>query len=171
MALFDKLGDIARKIGDKANDMVETTKLSSKISSEKTAINDCMRQIGEYFYARHQAGEPDDPRVAELCAVIDEHNKTIADTQAEIARIQAENAAKAQAASEQTVQDAAPAVKGTCCPACGAANSPGTKFCQECGGKLEIFAPVEPKIRACPGCGAQVPTTSKFCGECGHRFE
>ncbi len=35
----------------------------------------------------------------------------------------------------------------------------GSKFCKECGRKLELI---------CPGCGKGIPPDSKFCLECGH---
>jgi membrane protease subunit (stomatin/prohibitin family) len=173
MAFFDKLGDIARNIGDKATDAIETTKLNNKISAEKTAIAEFMRQIGEYYYGKHQAGESDDPGAAELYAAIDGHNRTIADTQAEIARIQAENEAQSAQAQTAAVPTAAPAPASDsiACPSCGKINAPGTKFCCECGGKLEIPAPAVPETRPCPGCGAQIPADNKFCGECGYKFE
>jgi membrane protease subunit (stomatin/prohibitin family) len=128
-----------------------------------------MRQIDEYYYGKHQAGEPDDPGAAELYATIDGHNKVIADTQAEIARIQAEN--EAQATQLASVPAAAPDPAGIVCPSCGTRNAPGMKFCIECGGKIEPPAASAPESRACPGCGANLPAASKFCGECGYRFE
>lgn len=175
MAFLDKLGDIARNIGDKATDAIETTKLNSKINAEKTAIAECMRQIGEYYYKKHQSGEPDDSAMAELYSAIDGHNNTIADTQEEISRIQAENAAQAQAigaaaAAAPVAPAPVPPPDGIACPSCGKANTPGTKFCCECGGRLEMPAPA-PQVRACPGCGTQIPTANKFCGECGYKFE
>jgi hypothetical protein len=171
MAFLDKLGDIARNIGDKATDAIETTKLNSKISAEKTAIAECMRQIGEYYYGKHETGEPDDPGTAEFFAAIDGHNKAIADTQAEIERIQAENAAQVQSVAASDAQTPALVADEIICTACGKGNTPDTKFCCECGGKLETPAPTAPETRDCPDCGAQIPTASKFCGECGHKFE
>ena len=44
------------------------------------------------------------------------------------------------------------------CPACGAANPAGQKFCGECGSRM---------ASGCPACSAQVPPGQKFCGECG----
>ena len=44
------------------------------------------------------------------------------------------------------------------CPACGAENSRGKKFCTECG---------TPLARVCPSCAAPVEGTERFCGECG----
>lgn len=45
------------------------------------------------------------------------------------------------------------------CPACGIVNAEGTKFCQECGGKLGALN--------CRNCGASLKPGSRFCGECG----
>jgi predicted nucleic acid-binding Zn ribbon protein len=159
------------KIVDKATDAIEITKLNSKISAEKTAIAECMQQIGEYYYGKHQAGEPDDPGAAELYAAIDGHNKAIADTQAEIERIQAENAAQGGNSGSESVSGDSQSTAGIVCPSCGKANPAETKFCQECGAKLEFPASAAPESRDCPGCGAAVPIASKFCGECGYKFE
>ncbi len=48
MAFFEKLGDIARGIGDKTGDAIETAKLNNKIKAEQVSIAECMRKIGEY---------------------------------------------------------------------------------------------------------------------------
>ena len=45
------------------------------------------------------------------------------------------------------------------CPKCRFDNPTETKFCNECGSKLEL---------ACPNCGKPNPPGSKFCNECGH---
>ena len=57
------------------------------------------------------------------------------------------------------------------CPNCGAANDPGTKFCRECGAKLETPPPAEPQKRFCPSCGKEVAPGIKFCPECGQKME
>jgi hypothetical protein len=174
MEFLGKLGDIVRNIGDKATDAIETTKLNSKISAEKTAISECMRQIGEYYYKKHQAGETGDASLTELYTAIDGHNEAIKNTQAEIARVQAENAAQTARANTPagTSVDSSSATGEISCPSCGKANAPGTKFCCDCGGKLEIFtATAAPTDRSCPGCGAKVPAASKFCGSCGAIME
>ncbi|MCL1983060.1 MAG: hypothetical protein FWG53_08260 [Clostridiales bacterium] len=90
MPFLDKLGDIARNVGDKTSEVIETTKLNSKISAEKSAITDCMRQIGEIHYQKHLAGDVGDPACAGLFAAIDDHKRVIKDTQAEIDRIKLE---------------------------------------------------------------------------------
>ena len=52
------------------------------------------------------------------------------------------------------------------CPNCGASIPNGSKFCLECGEKVEVIP--QDKI-VCPQCGNTV-IKGKFCPECGHRF-
>src|SRR3989442_6359242 len=47
------------------------------------------------------------------------------------------------------------------CPGCQHANPPNTKFCGECGTRLQSL---------CPACQAANPPTNKFCSECGQRL-
>ena len=47
------------------------------------------------------------------------------------------------------------------CPTCGKSNAVGTKFCGDCGGKMEIA-----KV-PCVKCGAELREGAKFCSECG----
>jgi class 3 adenylate cyclase/predicted ATPase len=44
------------------------------------------------------------------------------------------------------------------CPACHTENTPGVRFCVECG---------EPQAVTCTRCEASNPLTSRFCGQCG----
>jgi membrane protease subunit (stomatin/prohibitin family) len=53
------------------------------------------------------------------------------------------------------------------CPKCGAATSSSSKFCNECGAKIEVVAPGVP----CVKCGAQLQAGAKFCSECGSSQE
>ena len=47
------------------------------------------------------------------------------------------------------------------CPQCRHVNPSGTKFCGECGTKLQAL---------CPACRTANPPTNKFCSECGQRL-
>src|SRR5438309_5919786 len=47
------------------------------------------------------------------------------------------------------------------CPQCRHANPAGTKFCGECGTRLQSL---------CPACQTPNPPTNKFCSECGQRL-
>ena len=166
MAFFDKLSDFAKNIGDKTTDAIETGKLQSKVNSEKNLAGEELKKIGEFYYNAWLNGGEIAPEVLEICTAARAHYDAAGEAQAEIDRIRAENEA-AKAAAAAPVVPAAPA--GTVCTACGTANNPGTKFCCNCGNKLEIPAPPTPKT--CPNCGAAIAEGMKFCGECGTRTE
>ena len=53
------------------------------------------------------------------------------------------------------------------CPSCCADNSPGVKFCNECGTRLETAS----ASAVCPSCGEQNQPDTRFCGGCGTRLE
>jgi len=52
-------------------------------------------------------------------------------------------------------------VQNVPCPSCGKPNPAGTKFCGDCGAKMETA-----KV-ACVKCGAELREGAKFCSECG----
>ena len=51
------------------------------------------------------------------------------------------------------------------CPTCSKPNAQGTKFCGDCGGKMEVA------MVPCVKCGAQLREGAKFCNECGSKQE
>lgn len=158
MAFFDKLNDLAKNVGDKANDAIETTKLNNKINTEKAAIAEEYKKIGEHYYTKYTAGETVDTEINEFIASIDSHKTVIMEVEMQI-----------RALKQEATTPPAPvaAVGNIVCPACGKQNGPGTKFCCECGGKLEAKAPP----RSCPSCRAVVGEGINFCNECGTRIK
>ena len=195
MAFFDKLNAFAQNLADKTNDTIETGKLNSKANSEKNLAGEELKKIGTYYYEKFAAGEETDPAIQEYLNAAKAHYDAADAAMAEIEKIRQENEAQkaaAQAAAEAEkaaaeaaaaaavpaaepveAAEAAPAApaaeipEGIACPSCGAVNSTGTKFCGECGTKLEI--PEPPAQKVCPGCGTVVEPGLKFCGECGTR--
>jgi len=173
MAFLNRLSDIAKNIGDKAGMQIETTKLNSKINSERGAIDGVNKKIGEYYYQQYKTGASLPNDVVLLCEEIDAHNAAIDEARAEIERLKRESeaaAAASAAAAAAPVQYAAPppaAPEGAVvCQACGKPNGPGTKFCQECGAKIEI-----PEKQLCASCGAEIKPGVRFCSECGTKIE
>ncbi len=166
MAFFDRLNDFAKNISEKTSDAIETGKLQSKVNSEKNLAGEELKKIGEFYYNVWLESGEAAPEVLELCMSAKAHYDAAGDAQSEIDRIRAENEA-AKAAAAAPVAPAAPA--GIVCTACGTANTPGTKFCCNCGSRLEIPAPPAPKF--CPSCGAAIADGMRFCGECGTRTE
>ena len=73
------------------------------------------------------------------------------------------------------------------CSGCKKEYHDGTKFCPECGGKIELVQESVPaaaapapvtflpgkivKKHVCSGCGKEYPNGGKFCSECGGRIE
>ena len=53
------------------------------------------------------------------------------------------------------------------CTNCGAQNTLGAKFCQECGQSLQPKTQVEPLAAVCKSFGAKLASQAKCCPECG----
>ncbi|MBR2435400.1 MAG: zinc ribbon domain-containing protein [Lentisphaeria bacterium] len=141
MALFNKLENFARNLGDKTSDVIETGKLNAKINSEKALAAEEWKKIGEFYYNPFASGAETAPEVLEACEAAKAHLDAAAEAQAEIDRIKAEKEAEEQAraaAYEAEKAAAESAASGTItCPECGAAVAEGKKFCGECGTKIE----------------------------------
>lgn len=82
MAFLDKLTDAASMIGDKAGDAIEITKLKTKITGEKKAIERELAKIGRIYYERQKSGEEAlSAEAAEICAIVDAHYDIISETE------------------------------------------------------------------------------------------
>ena len=156
MAILDKISGFAKSVGGMAGNAAETNKLNSKISAEQSAVNEVMKQIGEFYYKKYAETGKADNDITEFCAKIDGHNAAIAEAKAEIQRI---NAAAAAASG------------GLVCSACGKPSAPDKKFCAECGGKIIAVAPVAADGMVCSACGKPGAKDKKFCGECGGKLK
>lgn len=165
MAFLDKLNQVAKNIGDKTNDAIETTRLNSKIKAEQEAAAGDLQKVGEHYYHLFAAGGEAAPEVLEFCQSAKAHYDAAAEAQAEVERIKTESEVPAAPSA------AAPTPSGMTCPSCGVGNAPGTKFCQSCGTKLETLPPVTPEQKTCPSCGTAAEPGVKFCPECGTRLE
>ena len=168
MAFFDKLNQVAKNLGDKTTDAIETTKLNTKIHTERNAAETELKKIGEYYYNVYVSGGSVAMEVLEFCENAKAHYDAIEGAQAGIQQIKAENETVKAATPVYTAPAAPEAVPaGIVCSACGAVNAEGTKFCFECGNKLEAPAPAVP---VCPTCGTEVAEGLRFCGECGTKL-
>lgn len=85
MSFLDKLGGIAKNIGDKTGEMLAVNKLNSKIYAEQQAAAEELRKIGEYYYNLFLSGGQTAPEIAELCHSAKAHYDEAAQAQAEIA--------------------------------------------------------------------------------------
>ena len=134
MALFNKLNNLAKNIGDMASDTIETTKMNSKLAQEKLAANEELLKIGQHYYDLFLQGHTD-PDTFEFCQAAKAHFDAADQIQADIDRIKQGNNAQPQNASPAPQPSETP--QGIFCTNCGASLPAGTKFCNQCGQKLE----------------------------------
>lgn len=151
MAFFDKLTDIASKIGDKATDIaqnigdktsdaIEIGKLNSRIGAERNEEAKLVKQLGELIYGRFRNGDMNglDEEIFMICRQADEHAKTTEELQAQIDAIKAAAGAQKTAAQDEgTAEESASAV----CAECGRPLPDGAKFCAGCGARVEEREP------------------------------
>ena len=107
MAFFDKINSIAKNVGDKTGDAIEMAKINARIASERSAMNDIYRQLGEVYYAhRVNGGEGEPAEAAAIYSQLDQRTAAIDEAQKQIVAIKAEGerrAAEAAAAGEVPV--------------------------------------------------------------------
>ena len=132
MALFGKLNQMAKNLGDRTSDVIETTKLNSKLAAERLAANEELLKIGQFYYDRFLAGQAEEG-ILEFCQNAKMRLDAADQLQAEIDRIKSDNGTPAAA----PVAPAAPASGVMYCPNCGNQLAVGTKFCNQCGNRLE----------------------------------
>lgn len=126
----------------------EMMKATSEVSDLKTQEKDLLAEIGKAAYEQNPDGWPQSEKIKLI-------RMNLADAEKSLNQVEQQ---QQQAQAAQAASDAA-----TTCPSCGFKNPEGTKFCQECGAKLEAAA--GPKF--CSSCGAQLEPGTRFCGSCG----
>lgn len=187
MAFFDRLKE-------KTGDMIEISKINSKISEEKKKIAANKAALAEHYWTKFENGEVLDDEAAALCAAIVDSNNAIQAYNREIQKIKEEPAQTAQPApaapqapTSDAVQPESPSEappeqpaqtvdapvepvateESRPCQNCGAMLLAGKKFCSECGSPNIPPKPVEEKNIFCQNCGTSLEKGKKFCSECG----
>lgn len=72
---------------------------------------------------------------------------------------------------QQGAQAGGAAAQQVKCPKCGAVQTSASKFCNECGAKVETASATATATVPCIKCGAELKAGAKFCGECGSKQE
>lgn len=85
--IVDRLSDAAETVGKRADEVIETQKVKSKIRAlEKNNRRD-FRDLGRMLYEKYKSGEVIDGDYLELCEVIEERENEIAACEAELENI------------------------------------------------------------------------------------
>ena len=106
--LGEKTSELAKDLGEKTSDAIETGKLQAKIASEKNAMKDNIKAIGEFYYNYYVNGGEVIPEALEACESAKAHATKIEELKAEIERIKVEDSNKSV---EEVVEDAGEAVE------------------------------------------------------------
>ncbi|WP_352399578.1 hypothetical protein [Anaerotignum sp.] len=67
MDLFEKIGEVAKNLSEKAGDSLEINRLNGEISIEKGNIQCYQRELGEYYWAKFATGEKLDDEAMLIC--------------------------------------------------------------------------------------------------------
>ncbi|MDR0964401.1 MAG: zinc ribbon domain-containing protein [Clostridium sp.] len=159
--LFGGLGGFGGALGGlmgglAKSGLVPTDTAEGKLLATQAELADLQKQeaeiyteIGRIAYAQNPSGYPQSAKLALIQANIEQTTQ----------ELNSAKQAKEQEEAQKNAQTAA-----VTCTQCGHVNPEGTKFCQECGGKLGVSAKT-----FCSTCGAQLETGTRFCGACGAR--
>lgn len=87
MEFFNRIGDFAKNVGDRTNDMLEIGKLNSRIHGEEDAIEQHFYDLGEYIWEKFESGVAMDERATVICMAIRERKGNIRSMEEEIQQI------------------------------------------------------------------------------------
>lgn len=131
MSFFDKLTYIAGTVTGKATQTVNLGKTGVKLTSEKAALADDYRRLGEYYYAKVKVGEISDDEAEPFIKAIDKTSETIATLEQQIKEAKANILLSSPNIEVKVIQP------GKTCPLCGEKVYVSSKYCPQCGSKLE----------------------------------
>jgi len=133
----------------KADQLLRVNRVQSEIDGIKPKIAEMYIRIGHTAYGLHQQGKLLDQELVQLCAMIDDLNRQIAEKEMLIAAIREEQPPQSQLPPFQSA---------ILCPGCSHPVSKGAVFCMNCGSQLP---------KTCPQCGMLVSENARFCTNCG----
>ena len=133
----------------KSKEMAETTRLNLEISNAEQKIKNTHLELGKYI-----AEHPELVNIQE--ETVAAHLQTIADTKAEIEKLNA------------TLLDIR---NVNICSSCGAEVSRNSKFCGKCGNAMDrSVLETHAATKTCPQCGEPLEEGMSFCANCGTKL-
>lgn len=100
MAFMEKIGNVAKNIGEKASDAMEMAKIEAKQKTADTAYKEAIRKIGEYYCAVYRAGGQIAPEIVQTVKEAVENYDIVIEQQKIIDRIYQEKELERMAAKE-----------------------------------------------------------------------
>ena len=173
--MFDRFKQTANVAKFKAEQLLRVQGVQNEISTINQQVNGIKDRIAGKVLELRQNGPLGLPEVDELCASIEGLQAQIAQKEAQIEAIRAEQPPQSGAPAPQpgyppAPQVAAPAAGTKTCPNCHTVIPAAAMFCTSCGHNFQQApaAPEEvPATRTCPHCNFEAPAASAFCPNCG----
>jgi len=109
MAFMEKLGSMAKTIGEKAGDAMEMAKIEAKMKSAESAYKESIKKIGEYYCAVYRAGGQIAPEIEAKVKEAVENYDIAVEQQRIINRINEEKALEKMAEKEARKEEKAAA--------------------------------------------------------------
>lgn len=160
MAAIDRKGGLRGTIQSLRRQMAEADRRRAigKVKAELKRLNgqitEMITAVGVQAVGLHEAGTLVAPELQPLCEHILRLRATLAQQEAELAKL------------TPTPSESAPTAARTCA-ACGQTLPGESTFCPNCGARIP--APKETVV--CGHCGAQLRAQARFCRRCGRPTE
>ncbi len=109
MAFMEKLGSMAKTIGEKAGDAMEMAKIEAKMKTAESTYKENIKKIGEYYCAVYRAGGQIAPEIEAKVKEAVENYDIAVEQQRIINRINEEKALEKMAEKEARKEEKAAA--------------------------------------------------------------
>jgi RNA polymerase subunit RPABC4/transcription elongation factor Spt4 len=163
MSIFDKAKQSVDVAKFKADQLLRVNKAQNEIGALRRDILGVREKISEVVVQLHKQSPLTYAEVEELCVKIDQIEAHIAEKEAQVAAIRAEQPPVAAVAAA-TATATALSQSTAACPHCRASVPVDAAFCPSCGKQI----PPRPK---CKQCGYLLDAEAMFCPSCGQRVE
>ncbi|WP_304509877.1 zinc ribbon domain-containing protein [Anaerotignum sp.] len=162
MDFFDKLGEAARNLTEKAGDSLEINRLTGEISIEKGNVQYYHKELGEHYWAKFAVGEKLDDEAMLICDKVVVSQDRIRHLEIEIEKIKKEREAIQEERAKTKRPHQEEEEKET--------EQPKVEEPQDKDAEVLVEAVAEQTEewpRYCHNCGGAIKEGQRFCIFCG----